>query len=125
MPTPARQIANSLVVALVCLCTACTTLTPVMATPERIRTEVRAGDTVRVLTADGATHRVKVEALGDTSLSGESQGSRIEIPLRDIRQIDVERVSAGKTTALVVTVVGLAAVAIATGGGSHTAGYNR
>ncbi len=125
MLTTARRIATPLVAALLCLSTACTTLTPVMATPERIRADVRAGDTVRVLTADGASHRVKVAVLGETSLSGDAAGSHVELPFRDIRQIDVEHVSAGKTTALVAGVVLLGAVAIATGGGSHSPGYTR
>lgn len=121
----ARRIATPLVAALLCLSTACTTLTPVMATPERIRADVRAGDTVRVLTADGASHRVEIGVVGETSLSGNAAGSHIELPFRDIRQIDVEHASAGKTTALVAGVVLLGAVAIATGGGSHTPGYSR
>jgi hypothetical protein len=125
MLTNARRLATPLVAALLCLSTACTTLTPVMATPERIRADVRPGDTVRVLTADGASHRVQVGALGETSLSGDAAGSHIEVPFRDIRQIDVEHVSAGKTTALVAGVVVLGAVAIATGGGSHSPGYTR
>jgi hypothetical protein len=125
MLTTARPIATPLVAAVLCLSTACTTLTPVMATPERIRADVRAGDTVRVLTADGASRRVTVGVVGETSLSGDAAGSHIELPLRDIRQIDVEHVSAGKTTALVAGVVLLGGVAIATGGGSHSPGFNR
>jgi hypothetical protein len=125
MLTTTRRIATPLLAALLCLSTACTTLTPVMATPERIRADVRAGDTVRVLTADGASHRLQVGALGETSLSGDAAGSHIELPFRDIRQIDVEHVSAGKTTALVAIVVLLGAVAIATDGGNHPPGYHR
>jgi hypothetical protein len=125
MLTTARRIATPLAAALVCLSTACTTLTPVMATPERIRTDVRAGDTVRVLTADGVSRRVTVGALGETSLAGDAAGSHIELAFRNIRQIDVERVSTLKTTAVVAGVVLLGAVAIATGGGSHTPGFTR
>jgi hypothetical protein len=96
-----------------------------MAIPERIRTEVHSGDTARVLTADGATHRVTVSVLGETSLTGNAAGTPIELPYRDIRQIDVEHVSTLKTTALVAGVAVIGWVAIATGGGSHSPGFNR
>jgi hypothetical protein len=116
--------------------TACTTLVPVAADPSgvRIRAEIKAGDTVRALTADGTAHSFLVSAVGESSLVGsavnakggtDASGSRIELPYRDIQQIEVQRTSALKTATVVATVVLVAVVAIATGGGSHTPGYNR
>ena len=132
-----RQFASTIASLLICFSTACTTLSPVAAdaTGARIRAEIRPGDTVRVLTADGASHSVQISAVGESSLVGTAVGtwkrstdvvgSRIELPYRDIQQLEVQHVSALKTTALVAVVALVAAVAIATGGGSHTPGFNR
>ena len=128
------QFATALASILVCLLTGCTTVSPVAADPTgtRIRAEIKAGDTVRVVSADGASHRFQISAVGELSLIGntvkdgtEAAGMRIELPYRSIRQIDVERVSGVKTTVIVAAVALAAAIAIATGGGSHTPGYNR
>lgn len=129
-----RHFATVVASLLLALSAACTTMMPVTAdaTGERIRAEVQAGDTVRVLLADGTTHTLKVSAVGESSLTGNAShggsdavGSRIELPYRDIRQVDVQRVSSGKTTGIVLLVVAVAALAIASGGGSHTPGYTR
>jgi hypothetical protein len=132
----ARHWATIVTAVLTCLATACTTLSPVVAdsTGARIRAEIKAGDTVRVVTADGATHRLLVSAVGESSLAGSAvrvkgatdvAGSRIELPYGDIRQIEVERISGVKTTATALAVALVAAIAIATGFGNHTPGYNR
>ena len=132
----ARQWATIVAAVLTCLTTACTTLSPVVAdsTGARIRAEIKAGDTVRVVTADGATHRLQVSAVGESSLVGSAvrvkgaadvPGSRIELPYGNIRQIEVERISGVKTTAVTVVVALLLAIGIATGFGSHTPGYHR
>lgn len=132
-----RPLATAAVSATICLSTACTTLSPVRVdtTGERIRAEIKAGDTVRVVTADGTTHSLRVSTVGASSLVGDSvrmwkggtdvAGMRIELPYADLRQMDVQRVSGLKTTAIVAAVGLAAAVAIATGGGSHTPGYTR
>ena len=129
-----RRFAILITSTLICLSTACTTLRSVPADPARIRAEVRVGDTVRAVTADGTTHTFRVSAVGESSLVGnvnlanggaDAVGSRIELPYQDIRELDTRHVSGGKTTALAAVLVVVAAVAIATGGGSHTIGYNR
>ncbi len=116
-----RQFATTAGSILLCL-SACTTLSPVAvdATGERIRTEIKAGDTVRVLTADGTTYRMQVTAVGASSLVGnpvrtskggpDVAGSPIDQPYRDIRQIDVQRVSSIKTTAIAVVLLLAAAL---------------
>lgn len=88
-----------------------------------------------MLAVDGTTRSFKVSAIGESSLAGDTigtpqrgagvAGSRIELPYRDIRQIDVQRTSGLKTFAIVAAVVVGAAIGIATGGGSHTPGYSR
>ena len=132
-----RQLATAGVAALVCLMTGCTTMVPVAADPAgtRIRAEIKVGDTVHVLTADGATHGFQVSALAESSLAGDIvktpqggadvPGSRIEVPYRDIRELAVQRTSAAKTSLVVTAAVLAAGVAIATDGGSHTPGYSR
>jgi anti-sigma-K factor RskA len=97
-----RQFATSAACILVCFSTACSTLSPVAvdAAGERIRTEIKVGDTVRVLTAAGTTHSFH------------------------IRQIELQQVSGWKTAAIVAAAAVAAAVAIESGGGSHTVGYN-
>jgi hypothetical protein len=132
-----KQFATAVASVLICVSTACTTLSPVAAdaTGARIRAEIKVGDTVRVLTADGTTHRFEVSAVGESSLFGnavgtwksgaDAAGSRIEVPYRDIQQIEVQHVSGFKTTGIVAVVGLVAAVAIASGGGSHTPGFTR
>ena len=67
-----RQLATAALSVLICLSTACTTLSPVAAYPSgaRIRAEIRVGETVRVVSLDGATHSFQVSALGESSLVG-------------------------------------------------------
>ena len=123
------RLATAVVWALLGFQTACTTMTPIVADTngERIRAEIKAGDTVRVLSADGSAHAFKVTEVGESSLTGGTNpaGSRIELPYRDIRQIEVQRVSSSRTTATVLALVLVGAIAIASGGGSHTPGYTR
>jgi hypothetical protein len=119
---------------LICLSTACTTLSPVAtdATGAQIRAAIKAGDTVRVRTTAGASHTFQVSVVGETSLVGNAVGtwksdadvvgSQIELPYRDIEQIERQHVSAVKTTALVAAVAVVAAVAIATNNGTKTPG---
>lgn len=132
-----RRLAATVAFVFIYSVTACTTLTPVSAdaTGARIRAEIKSGDTVRVLRADGTNHTFQVSEVGESSLVGnavgtwkgsaDAVGSRVEVPYRDIQQVEIQHVSALKTTALVAVVALVAAVAIATGGGSHTPGYNR
>jgi hypothetical protein len=112
--------------------TACTTLSPVAAdaTGARIRAEIKAGDTVRVRATDGTSHTFQVSAAGESSLVGnavgtwkggnDTVGSRIELPYRDIEQIERQHVSALKTTALVSVAALVAAVAIVTDNGTKS-----
>jgi len=131
-----RQLATFVAAVLICLQTACTTLSPVVTDPTgaHVRTEVKAGDTVRAVMADGSAHSLLVSAVNEASLVGrvirakgstDAAGSQIELPYRDIQQLEVQRVSAVKTTAIAAAVALVAAVAIASGGGSHTPGYSR
>ena len=129
-----RHLATAIAAVLLGFPAACTTMTPLApdANGEHIRAAVKAGDTVRVLVADGTTHLLKVSALSESSLTGSASqggtdvaGSRIDLPWREIRQIEVQRVSGSRTAGLTALLVVVAAVAIASAGGSHTPGYTR
>jgi len=80
------------------LSTACTTLSPVVTDPAgpHIRAEVKAGDNVHAAMGDGTAHSLQVSAVGEASLVG------VAVRAKDSTD-----------------------VAIATGGGSHSPGYNR
>jgi hypothetical protein len=127
-----RRIAATVASVSICFSTACTSLSPVAAdaTGTRIRAEIKPGDTVRVLTADGTRHTLMVSTVGESSVAGnavrawnggsDAAGTRIELPYRDIQKIEVQHVSALKTTALVSAVALVAAVAIVTQGGTQS-----
>jgi hypothetical protein len=132
-----KNLARTMVSILVCLSTACTTMRPVVmdASGEQVRREVAVGDTVRVLTKAGASHSFQVTAVGDSSLAGnavklsgggsDAVGTQIEVRYLDIAQLEVQRMSGLKTTSVIAAVVLGAWLGIATGGGSHSPGFNR
>jgi hypothetical protein len=121
---------------LISLLTACSTMHPVAsdAAGDSIRREIKPGDTVRVVTKGGASHSLQVLVVGATSLVGsavrtwersaDAVGLRVDVPYSDITKLDVRRKSGLKTAGLVGAAV-LVVVGIATGGGSHSVGYNR
>jgi hypothetical protein len=132
-----KNLARTMVSILVCLSTACTTMRPVVmdASGEQVRREVAVGDTVRVLTKAGASHSFQVTAVGDSSLAGntvklsgggsDAVGTQIDVRYLDIAQLEVQRMSGLKTTSVIAAVVLGAWLGIATGGGSHSPGFNR
>ncbi len=132
----AKKTLRICLVVLVCLTTACTTMRPIAAdeTGDAIRREIKPGDIVRVVTKGGPVHTFQVTVVGATSLGGnvvntweggpDPVGSRIELHYLDIAELDVKRTSGLKTAGLVAAAV-LVVVAIASGGGSHSPGFNR
>jgi hypothetical protein len=98
------------------------------ASGEKVRQEIRPGDTVHVVTKSGANHSLDVTEVRAGSLVGktvrmlgvgstDTWGSPIEIPYADIAQIEVRRVLGIKTAILVgVLLVGAdAAINASTG----------
>ena len=133
-----KAVSTAFVGIVFCLSSACTTTRPVTADPtgDRIRAEIKSGDTVRVRMIDGAVHSLKVTKLGDTSLSGDIvntwsrntadvPGAQLDLRYQDIQQIAIRHANVFATVAIVVVVVLATAVGIATGGGRHTPGFNR
>jgi hypothetical protein len=104
-------------------------------TGDRIRAEVKSGDTVRVRMVDGAVHSMKITKLGDASLSGDIvstwkrnpadvPGAQLDLRYQDIQQISIRHMNVLATVVIVIVVVVATAVAVATGGGSHSPGFS-
>ena len=126
-----RSTATALLAVLTCLSTACTTMRPITAdaSGEQVRLALKPGDTVHVLTKDGASRSFAVTEVGATSLVGktvrmlgvgssDAWGAPIEMPYADIAQIEVRRTEGLKTTILVAVLVIAADVAINSSSGS-------
>ena len=125
------SIATTLLAALVCLSTGCTTMRPIVAdtSGDKLREALKPGDTVHVLTKSGASRSFQVTEVGATSLVGKTVrmlgvgssdgwGSPIEMPYADIAQIEVRRVEGLKTALIVALGVIAADVAINSSSGS-------
>jgi len=82
----------------------CTTLKPVEMSPEQLHDRISAGevievgDSVKIVTTDGETHKFKVSAITADGIAGKG----IEIPIADIVAVETREFSGGKTTALAV-----------------------
>ena len=80
----------------------CTTLKPVEMPPEQLhdlisRGEVaQVGDRIKVVTADGSHHELRVTAVTDDSIAG----GDIDIAIADIIALKTREFSGGKTAAL-------------------------
>jgi hypothetical protein len=116
-----KKTLTTCLVAFVCLSTACTTMRPVMvdAAGSQIRSQVHAGDTVRVLTQDSRSETIQVTALGDTALVGTAAGARVEVPYQAIQRLEVRQVSSAKTTGLIIGVVAAIALGAALSAADH------
>jgi hypothetical protein len=92
----------------------CTSWRAQTVAPERVLQDshlVRKG--VRVTTLDGQRFKVEHPALRADSLTGTRDAAAIAIPLSQVRALDVRRLSAGRTTALVAgSLVGAAAATV-------------
>jgi hypothetical protein len=116
-----RHLASTTLILLLSLCTACTTmqLVTVDATGSQIRSQVRTGDTVQVLTQDSRSETLQVAAVGDTALVGIANGTRVEIPYQAIQRLEVRRVSSAKTAWLIIGAVAAIALGAAASSAHH------
>jgi len=116
-----RHLASNALVLLLSLCAACTTMRPVPVDTvgSQIRSQVQAGDTVRVLTQDNRSETIQVTALGDTALVGTAAGARVEVPYQAIQRLEVRQVSGAKTTGLIIGVVAAILLGVAISGAEH------
>lgn len=119
-----KSTATAFLAVLTCLSTACTTMRPIApdASGEQVRSALKPGDTVHVVTKDGASRSFAVTEVGASSLVGktvrmwvggsDTPGVPVEVPYTDIAQIEVRRVKALPTIAMVAVLVLAADVAI-------------
>ncbi|MDH3752045.1 MAG: hypothetical protein OEU40_15780 [Gammaproteobacteria bacterium] len=90
----------------------CTTLKPAEMSLEQLHEQIFAGniievgDSVKIVTADGAIHKFKVSAITANRITGKD----IELPIADIVAVETREFSRGKTTALAAVGVVLAYV---------------
>jgi hypothetical protein len=102
---------------------------------DRIRAEVKSGDTVRVLMMDGTIHSLKVTKVGESSVIGDAVGmwkggadavgTPLDLRYQDIQKIAIRHVNVLATVAIATVVVIATVVGIVTGGGRHSPGFNR
>jgi hypothetical protein len=101
----------------------CSSLQPVATEPEILQENIRAGtavhegDTVRVVTRDGVSHRLVVTAVQENILQGYVQGARtdsivIEIPVDDILALENEKYRAGEQVSHLFGTIEIAVVFI-------------
>lgn len=90
-----------------CLGSGCTTLQPVVLTHSAAHPELRVGDDVRVRTTRGETLTFEVSALDDDGLAGRD----VRVRYAEIEQLQVRRISKGRTTAAVVATAALVVLA--------------
>lgn len=86
--------------------------------PASIREKLHAGDRVRLVLKSGETRNLKIVSLDDQSITGtEGQGDSaksVQIAIADVQSVEYRRLSAGRTTGLVLgVIVGLAATLLA------------
>jgi hypothetical protein len=113
----ANRALSALLVCLLSLSTACTTMRPIAAdgVGDSVRREIKPGDTIRVVTRDGATHTLQVAVVAMTSLGGDvvnswkggtsPVGRRFDVRYADITELDVKQLSGLKNAGLVVAAV--------------------
>lgn len=67
-------------------------------TPERAKSELRVGDSVRVTTLAGQHYQLKLTAVDDTSLWGTTtKGQRLTFKFDDLHSLESTRFSVAKT----------------------------
>jgi len=97
----------------------CMALKPMSADPTTLRTTLKRGDHVEVVTQAGKQMQFSVDAIDDAGLQGGGQS----IAYSDIRSISRKQLNVGSTTLLVLGIVAAGAAAAAGGGGSGGGGY--
>lgn len=96
----------------------CMALKPLSSDPTTLRTTLKRGDHVEVVTSNGKETRFDVDAVDDSGVQGGGQ----RIAYTDIRSISRKQLAVGSTTLLVLGIVAAGAVA-AGGGGGGGGGY--
>ncbi|MGH7308729.1 MAG: hypothetical protein ACREK6_08555 [Candidatus Rokuibacteriota bacterium] len=82
----------------------CTSLTPVR--PDQVHTDLKAGDTVEIVTRDGNTTTFDIVAVIPEAIVGKDR----RIALADIAELQKRKVDAGKTVGLIAIIAGFVAM---------------
>src|SRR5262245_2411080 len=109
---------------MIVLCTSlamfgCMAMKPLSSDPTTLRTTLKRGDHVEVVTTGGKEMQLTVDSLDDNGLQASGQ----RLAYSDIRSISRKQVNVGTTTALVLGIVAAGALAAAGGGGGGGGGY--
>lgn len=97
----------------------CMALKPLSADPTTLRTTLKRGDHVEVVTKSGKEMQLTVDAIDDSGLQANGQ----RFAYNDIQSISRKQVNVGTTTMLVLGIVAAGALAAAGGGGGGGGGY--
>ena len=109
---------KKLIQSMIVVCTSlamfgCMALKPLSSDPTTLRTTLKRGDHVEVVTNSGKEMQFNVDAIDDAGLQGDGQ----RIAYGDIRSISRKQLAVGTTTLLVLGIVAAGAAAAAGGGG--------
>lgn len=85
---------------------ACTTMKPISLTDPANFAQIKAGDVIHYQTVSGQTEQLKITSVNDEMIRGTSQGQEKSIMVTDIRYIEKKEISAGKTSLLVLGILG-------------------
>jgi len=97
----------------------CMALKPMSADPTTLRTTLKRGDHVEVVTTAGKEMQLTVDGIDDAGLQSGDQ----RIAFSDIRSISRKQMNVGTTTMLVLGIVAAGALAASGGGGGGGGGY--
>lgn len=97
----------------------CMALKPLSSDPTTLRTTLKRGDHVEVVTTGGKEMQFNVDAIDETGLQGGGQ----HLAYSEIRSISRKQLNVGSTTLLVLGIVAAGAVAAGGGGGGGGGGY--
>lgn len=92
----------------------CTTFKPITGaanpqlTDDLVARNIKAGDTVKIITKDGRDLKFKVDQVGAETISGENQ----TVSFQEIAKLEKRKISAGKTTVLGLGVLGTVIVGV-------------
>ncbi len=113
------RVIKVMVVACVCsVMSACMTIRPLNADPAQLRSELKPGDRVEVVTRSGQQMKFRIESVDNDGLRGAGQS----VAYSDIRTIDRTQLDMKRTGLIALGVVAVGALA-AGGGGGGGSGY--
>ncbi len=96
----------------------CMTAQPLSAERTQLSQTLHPNDRVAIVTTSGQRLKFKVENIDENGLHGAGQN----VAYDDIQSISLEKISAGRTTLIVLGAAAVAAVAASSGGGGSS-GY--